>query len=67
MAAKGEKSSAKKIAAYMRARGITRTMGRCGACYASVSIPNDRHTCSLKTSGSAAYRRMQAAKAAKAA
>lgn len=42
MARKGERSAAKKIAAQMRANGVVRTTGRCGACYATIEVDSNR-------------------------
>ena len=49
MALKGERSSAKRIAAYMRAHRIVRTTGRCANCYAIIVVDSTqsryRHNC----------------------
>jgi len=51
MALKNDRSTSKKIAAWMRARGIERTTGRCALCYAIIEVDSSqsryRHRCRL--------------------
>lgn len=45
---KGQAEASRRMAAYMKEKGIKRTQGRCGVCCRMVSLPMDSHLFNCK-------------------